>query len=254
MPSPFPGMDPYLERPTLWPNVHQRLITYAGDQLQAQLGERYFVAIGERVYLETPERPGYVPDLHLIQRPAPRPAIALEADQPDVVVIDVTEVREVYLEIQDAQTGSRVVTVVEVLSPANKRPGAGRELYLRKQSDVLASGSHLVEVDLLRGGEPTVSLPLTRQRQSPYRVVVSRADDRARRELYAVQLRERLPRVRIPLRAGEPDAVLDLGGVFQEAYERGAYGLRAEYERDPEPPLAPEDAAWARERVAASGR
>jgi len=253
MPSPFPGMDPYLERPTLWPNVHQRLITYAGDQLQAQLGQRYFVAIGERVYLESPGRPGYVPDLHVVERGGERKPAAAEADTPTVVVLEVVEVREVYLEIQDAQTHGEVVTIVELLSPANKRPGAGRELYLKKQADVLASRSHLVEIDLLRAGEATVSLPDAEVSRSPYRVVVSRAEIRTRRELYPIGLRDRLPRVRIPLRTAEADAVLDLQAVLDEAYERGAYDLRAEYDRPPDPPLPAAEEAWAAGRLAGRG-
>lgn len=251
--SPFPGMDPYLEHPSLWPNVHQRLITYASDALQAQLAPRYYVSIGERVYLETPERSVY-PDLWVVERGGPRAATssALEADRPVVVVVEPVERREVFIEIQDPGAGHRVVTVIEVLSPSNKQPGEGRDLYLRKQAEVLASDVHLVEIDLLRGGAPTVALPPPPPGGSQYRVVVTRSTDRTRRELYQVSIRDRLPRVAIPLQAADADAVLDLQAVLIEAYTKGAYGLRVDYEATPAPPLGVEDAEWARGLVGTS--
>jgi len=252
MASPFPGMDPFLEEPGLWPNVHQSLITYARDQLQGQVGARYFVAIGERVYVEEPGRSLY-PDVHVVEASAPgsgRAAPAPAADEPTVILLEEVERREVFLEIQDAASGHRVVTVLEVLSPANKSPGRGRELYLRKQEEVLASEAHLVEVDLLRAGAPTVSLPERFARSSDYRVAVSRSGDRRRRELYGFGLRDPLPRARIPLLADDDDAVLDLGQVLAEAYARGAYARRVRYDGPlPPPPLSPDDMAWVRERA-----
>ncbi len=247
--SPFPGMDPYLEHPTLWPNVHQRLITYASDALQAQLTPRYYVSIGERVYLEAPDRSVY-PDLWVVERGGPRAATAtLEADRPVVVVVEPVERREVFIEIQDPGAGHRVVTVIEVLSPSNKQPGEGRDLYLKKQAEVLASNVHLVEIDLLRGGAPTVALPPSPGGRSGYRVVVTRSTDRTRRELYEVTLRDRLPRVAVPLEVGDTDAVLDLQAVLGEAYTKGAYGLRVDYSVDPTPPLPADDTTWARALV-----
>lgn len=247
--SPFPGMDPYLEHPTLWPNVHQRLITYASDALQAQLTPRYYVSIGERVYLEAPDRSVY-PD----ERDGPRAATAtLEADRPVVVVVEPVERREVFIEIQDPGAGHRVVTVIEVLSPSNKQPGEGRDLYSKKQAEVLASNVHLVEIDLLRGGAPTVALPPSPSVRSGYRVVVTRATDRTRRELYEVTPRDRLPRVAIPLAASDTDAVLDLQAVLSEAYAKGAYGLRVDYSVDPTPPLPADDATWPRALVRGAG-
>lgn len=257
--SPFPGMDPYLEHPSLWPNVHQRLITYASDALQAQLAPRYYVSIGERVYLETPDRSIY-PDLWVVERGGATKTTtpsALEADRPVVVVVEPVERREVFIEIQDPGAGHRVVTVVEVLSSSNKQPGEGRDLYLRKQAEILASDVHLVEIDLLRGGAPTVALPPAPSSSAGYRVVVTRSTDRTRRELYQVSVRDRLPRVAIPLQPADPDAVLDVQAVLDEAYTKGAYGLRVDYATQPVPPLGTDDAAWARElvrRTEAAGR
>jgi hypothetical protein len=245
MKSPFPGMDPWLEHPARWPNVHQSVITYSRDALQRQIGDRYFVSIGERVYVEAPEQTCY-PDVSILeQRRAGGTALEVEADRPVVVILEAVEHREVFLEILDAVSGERVVTVIEVLSPSNKRPGQGRDLYRRKQDAVLASTASLVEIDLLRDGEPTVALPSQRHADSAYRVVVSPAANRFRRELYPIRLRDPLPRVAIPLLEGDRPAVLDLHAVLDEAYEKGGFGRRIDYEKPPLPPLRPEDREWA---------
>lgn len=268
MPSPFPGMDPYLEHPALWPDVHHELAAQLRRQLQERVGPRYYVALGERVYLEAPVAGQLVPDAVVIERPGERaPAAsagsptsaagaagAAVADAPAIVLLDEFEVREPFLEVRDLHREHRVVTVIEVLSPANKRPGAGREEYLRKQHEVLGSAAHLLELDLLRGGAPTVAVPASRATRTAYRVVVARADRRSQREVYERALQDPLPRVAVPLAAPDPDVVLDLPAALALAYEAGAYARRIDYATPPVPPLAPDDAAWARARVAAWGR
>jgi len=253
--GPFPGMDPWLEHPALWPDVHGELIFQIRFLLQQRVRPRYYVAAGERVYLESPREGQLVPDAVVVERhprQAPPGGDGPElADTPTIVAVEAVEVREHFLELRDLRQAERVVTVIEVLSPANKRPGAGRGEYVRKQEEVLASEAHLVEVDLLRGGRHTVALPPDWGERSPYRVVVSRAPERQRREAYLVGLRERLPRVGIPLAPPDADVVLDLSAALEEAYARGAYDVRAGYPEAPAPPLAPADAAWAAERVAA---
>ena len=242
--SPFPGMDPWLEHPAWWPNVHQSLITYSRDALQRVVGDRYFVSIGERVYVETADH-SYYPDVSIVeQRRGRSAALAVDADTPVVVIVEPVEHREVFLEISDAVSGERIVTVIEVLSPANKRPGPGRDLYLHKQAEILASTTNLVEIDLLRDGDPTVAIPSHRRRETAYGVVVSRAADRLRRDLYPIRLLDRLPRVAIPLE-GEDAAVLDLQAVLDETYEKGGFGRRIDYRRPPVPPLSASDQARA---------
>lgn len=253
MPSPFPGMDPWLEHPALFPNLHQRLITYACDALQRGVGDRYFVSIGERVYIEEPEPRSFYPDVHIVERRHGRDAqLAAEADEPRVLLLEPIERREVYLELQDVTTGGTVVTVIEVLSPSNKQTGRGRELYLQKQANVLESTASLVEIDLLRAGEPTVAIPPGSLGAKPYRVVVSPARNRRRREIYAVGMRERLPRVAVPLRERDEPAVLDLQSVLAEAYDKGALHLKIDYTTPPVPPLPAADEAWASEQLAAA--
>lgn len=252
MPSPFPGMDPYLEHPAIWPDVHQGIITYTRDHLRQQLGPGFYLSIGERVYVEFEER-GIYPDVAIIERPrgarAPTgTATAPVADTPRIVHYrTAVERREVFLELRDASRGHRIVTVIEVVSPANKRRGPGRDLYVQKQEEVLASDASLVEIDLLRGADRVVAPTPDPLDKGPYRVVVSRAGDRLQRELYSFDLRERLPRVGIPVVPGVADVVLDLPAILAEAYEKGSYEVRVDYTRDPVPPLERADADWARE-------
>jgi hypothetical protein len=244
-------MDPWLEHPAWWPNVHQRMITYASDTLQKLVGDRYFVSIGERVYVEVPEH-SYYRDVSIVEQRGGRGIpTAVGADTPVVVIVEAVEHREVFLEISDAVSGEQVVTVIEVLSPANKRLGPGRDLYLRKQAEILNSTASLVEIDLLRDGEPTVAVPSHRRAESAYSVVVSPVTDRFRREFYPIRLLDRLPRVSIPLAEGDLPAVLDLQAVLAETYEKGGFGRRIDYSRPPVPPLSAGDQAAALQVLAA---
>jgi hypothetical protein len=170
-----------------------------------------------------------------------------------VVQLEGVEVRQPFLEIRDLRAGKRVVTVIEILSPANKRRGAGHDLYLQKQSEILVSDAHLVEIDLLRAGEPTVAIPPGFAPRSTYRVVVSRSLDRLKREVYPMSLRDRLPRVAVPLAGSDPDVVLDLPGVFAEAYEKGVYARRVDYRETPTPALEGDELAFARDLLRGRG-
>lgn len=249
MSSPFPGMDPYLESRTIWPDLHQSLITYSRDVLQSAIRPRYHAHIGERVYVIHPPRVIY-PDVALTEQPAARaPAgpsgvAVMEPDRPVVISLPPEEVREVFIEILDLTQGGRVVTVIEILSPANKTSGEGRELYLHKQEDVLSSETSLVEIDLLRRGEHTVAIPpyyLIPYQPWHYVISISRATHRERFEVYPLTLRQHLPRVTIPLLESDRDAVLDLQAVFERCYENGAYTDLIDYNEEPDAPLAPDD-------------
>ena len=161
MPSPFPGMDPYLERHNVWPDVHSALIVATRDALAPQVAPAYYVAIEERMYIVALDSAEFVgrPDVAIITAPIEaRPArqtetITAVANVAQTVVLpQFEEVHERYLEIRDAQTHA-VVTAIEILSPSNKAPGEGREAYEEKRRQVLSTRTNLVEVDLLRGGE-----------------------------------------------------------------------------------------------------
>lgn len=135
------------------------------------------------------------------------------------------------------------ITAEELLSPANKRPGADRDQYLAKRHEVLASSAHLVEIDLLRGGQrPPVDDPPA----CDYRVLVSRAEERPRVGIWPLRLTDRLPVVPIPLRAPDPDAELDLQTTLHEIYDKARYQTYI-YDSQPDPPLTPGEEAWTRE-------
>lgn len=256
MPSPFPGMDPYLEDPTLWPGVHQRLITYTADVLQPEVRPRYHARIGERLYVVQPPHPMY-PDVVLVQRPravrearvvAPMADVAtLEADTPVVLAIPPVEHREPFVEIVHT-AGGEVITVIEVLSPANKTPGEGHHLYRRKQQEILDSSVHLVEIDFLSEGPHTVAISeeaLASLKERRYLVSVNRAaTERYQFELYPVPLQRRLPRISVPLREPDPDVVLDLQAVFTRCYDNGGYEDFVDYHRPPPVSLSSEEMVW----------
>jgi hypothetical protein len=248
----FPGMDPYLENPRIWPGVHNALIVYIRDRLQPRLGPRYVAAMEERVYVAEPER-GVVPDVsvRLAQPHRESGGVAVleaEVDEPVVVVAASEEVRESYVTILDLTAGQRVVTVIEVVSPSNKAQGPGRKSYQAKQAEVLASDVHLVEIDLMRGGLHVAAVPepLARQKGSYDTLTcVNRAYDyRETFELYPRLLRDRLPRVRIPLADADPDVPLDIQSVLAQAYDAGRYRDRLDYARPCVPPLNAENQSW----------
>jgi hypothetical protein len=255
----FPGMDPYLEVPELWPGVHNILIVNILNYLRPLLRPRYIAAIEERVFVEGPQQREFIPDVLLKQGRPPREqggTAVLEADEALEVQIPALEMHESYLEILDRHNGQRVVAVLEVLSPANKYAGPGRDSYLAKQREVLASQAHLIEIDLLRRGPHTLAVPewIARQHASyDYLICVNRADGlRDRFRLYPRPLRQRLPRISVPLTDGDPDVVLDVQAVLAQTYEAGSYRERLRYDRPCVPSLSAEDQAWADELIRAA--
>jgi hypothetical protein len=144
------------------------------------------------------------------------------------------------VEIRDRRN-RRIVTVVELLSPANKTPGADRDAYLGKRGEILAGQTNLVEIDLRRGGKRPHPPDLP---PCDYYALVSRYEDRPNVGFWPIALRERLPIVQVPLAAPDPDAHLDLQSVLDRTYDAAGFGSYI-YSETPEPALAPDDAAWA---------
>ncbi len=150
------------------------------------------------------------------------------------------EFREGYLEIREVAT-KQVVTVIEVLSPTNKRFGKGRVAYEQKRREVLGSRTHLVEIDLLRSGKP---MPIQGSSvQSNYRILVSRGDRRPRAELYVFNIQDAIPTFPLPLRS-EDVPTINLHPLLELAYERAGYGVVIDYNREPVPALSEADTAW----------
>jgi len=247
MPSPFPGMDPHLEHPDLWPDVHNRLIAALGDDLSLILRPRYYVALEERTYLEEPGELAFIgrPDLTVVRRSGPSESGPESRRTPAVVEVELPmaePVRETYLEVRSVPAGE-VVTVIELLSPGNKRSETGRRVYLEKREVILSTRTSLVEIDLLRGGEPmpTLGPPVV----SDYAVLVSRPHRRPKADLITFGVRDPIPTFPLPLRKGEEEPMVDLGRVLHALYDRASYDLRIDYRRETVPPLSPADAEWA---------
>ena len=260
MPGSFPGMDPYLEAPERWPDVHQSLITYIRDALQPLIRPRYLARMGERVYvLPTPHV--MYPDVLIMHPPLreatvayldwvvqvdedPKPADA--ADRPVVLTLDPVEHREPFVEIV-AAGGGDVITVIEVLSPANKAPGEGHRQYRRKQRELLASAVNLVEIDFLSQGVWTIAWEEELRGILPphrYCVNVRRAAHPDRREVYPIPLKRHLPRIALPLRAPDADVMVDLAAIFAQCYDNGGYAELVDYGVAPLAPLTEDEAVW----------
>ena len=178
MNCPFPGMDPYIERPALWPDFHDSLITYIREQLQPVLRPRYAALTQDRLVLVEHDRPVY-PDVSVIETGTTdsdggTAVLAPPVDQP--LVIELEEFREPVIHIIEPAAGNRVVTSIEILSPDNKSSGSGLDSYQRKRSELLDSGANLVEIDLLRAGQRRYpeSNSVADRLSSPYVVLVTR--------------------------------------------------------------------------------
>lgn len=255
MPSPFPGMDPWLEQH--WGDVHTRLVTYCSDRLQSALPRDLRARVEERVYLEWEEEGevggrSVVPDIRVVEYPHAGPKTAtdvavLEADPALRVTPFDESTTERFIEIRDFSTGGRLVTVIEILSRANKTPGRGRVSYLKKRDELHEARVNLVEIDLLRSGEPIDAIPrgeLPEEYHTPYLVTVSREELESREyNLYKVPLDRRLPVIAVPLRPGDSDVLLELQAVLNDAYDRGGYDI-IDYRKPPQPPLSGEVANW----------
>lgn len=282
MPIPFPGMNPYMEHPDLWPNIHQKMIAALANQLETQLPASYKVRLRERHYrvsgedslvvgspgldwgadradgLDHPEMP-FVRDRHPGSHPGSHPdpnahhaisqlesnlnshptdaqknpeiSASLRINQPISVLIPVPQkIYETYLEIINL-TGD-IVTVIEALSPKKKRPGRGRTLYERHRETIFGSPIHFVEIDLLRGWEP--SSIYGPDEAGDYRILISRSEQRPRAELYTWTVTEPIPPVVLPL-SGHEGLLFCLKSVVDQACDRT--DLLVNYQQDPLPPL-----------------
>lgn len=248
--SPFPGMDPYLEHPEIWPGVHLLLIAALAESLSPQLRPKYSVSVEVRMYETTGEQSLLVgiPDVAVQknQRKAEetyqKVAVAEPMTQPKTVRVPMPiTVRQGFLEVREVAS-KEVVTAIELLSPINKRAGRGRQTYESKRQKVFGSKTHLVEIDLLRAHQP-MSL-FGENLESHYRVLVSRSESRPQAQLYSFNVTEQLPVFLMPLKAQDSEPTIDLQALLTDIYQRSDYDLKLDYRQDPIPPFSEESTAW----------
>jgi hypothetical protein len=261
MPSPFPGIDPYLEQPAFWSLFHSRLIVAIADAVAPQILPKYYIEVETRTYLEdaNSELLVGIPDAVVLSakesRLSPSPDVAsatsfvaTESRPQQVQLPTGLEIRERYLEIRELGTDA-VITVIEVLSPKNKRSGKGRVVYEQKRQRILDSASHFIELDFLRLDEP---MPMTAAVSDwNYRILVSRSEERPTADLYGFTLLEPIPVFPLPLKLGDAEPLIELQPIFNGVYDRAGYQFRLDYRQPvPPPPLSNADKQWLDELLA----
>jgi hypothetical protein len=219
MPSPFPGMDPYLEDGPLWPAFQHQLVLCLYQILLPGLVDRYRARVGQR---------------HYVTEQALFTSVLREEHQED------------YIEIRQRGDG-HLVTLLDVVSPANKTSPAGRAAYLDKRREGRAGNANLVELDLVLQGQPTLEYSRDGLPDWDYAVTVTRSTQPERYEIYTATLQKKLPKFRLPLASDDRDTVLDLHTVFTRCYDQGGFAARIDYQRDPPAPLNAEDQKWLQE-------
>lgn len=277
---PFPGMDPYLEVPDIWPDFHDRLAATLSAQLNAQLPTSYYARLQKRPELGIIWEGGVihriVPDVMVLRHPQPRGQVKPVGETAAVAVLDqprteatagvelriqTDPMQHHFVEILDVRQGHKLVTLIEIVNPSNKQPGPDRRAYETKQQEVLSSDANLIELDLLRSGRRLLPYPelvaAVDSLEADYLVLLNRnalrQDYWMDYTLYPIALREPLPCIPIPLAGSDPDVLLDLQVVVNRVYREGPYLRAIDYTRPPELPLNETETVWVDERLRAVG-
>jgi hypothetical protein len=242
-------MDPYLESPEFWPSVHHRLITIFADQLSPLLAPKYFVDLESYVIIDqmSTKEIDVVPDVTITELDNSindlDTAVAIAPAPLRLTIPIPMPTRLTNLRVKQSEN-EELVTVIELLSPVNKRAGDGRQKYLKKRNAFFDAEVHFIEIDLLRKWP---RMPFLEEfiPESDYLAMVSKAYERPRCDVWPIGLRQPLPVLPVPLLLPDPDVPLDLGKALRTAYERARYDLRIDYQKPPIPPLKQADAVWA---------
>ena len=257
MPSPFPGMDPWLEGP-LWSTMHSQLAAEIARQLSPRLLPRYVALTNEWFVLADPEgvsisTPDLYPDVGIQEtrriRESDDATATAVASPVQLTTVMPARIPQVSVEIRDTER-RRLVTAIELLSPSNKR-GKGRRQYRERRRRIFSTSAHLLEIDLLRKGrrvpmrEP---LPV-----GDYFVLLCRAEQRPLTDVWPIRLSDPLPQVPVPLLRGDADVTLDLQAAFTAVYDVIGYRYLVDYSQPPRVALTAEQGAWAHECLTAAG-
>ncbi len=258
MKSPFPGMDPYLE--PRWLDVHSRLNIYASDAINPLLPPGLLARSEERAIVASDEADvrDIGPDVSVFERGLAEPTwdsggVQTAVAEAVCVHLPKREIKQRYLEIRDARSDGRVITVIEFVSPTNKYAGDGLTKYRQKQVECRDANVNLVEIDLTRVGDRSLIMPvdrLKRKDRTTYQAWVSRAGELEKGWAYRLPLTQRLPAVPIPLRPTDRDVLLDLQSLIDQIYEKARYAEDIDYSEPLRPPLSPAEAEWAAKLIA----
>jgi len=263
--SPFPGMNPYLEHPAFWASFHTRLMVAIADTLAPLLRPQYYIEVETRTYKEHEDGEDEDDEL-LVGIPDAAVLVASSSKQrseqlqgeaegtltqklPQLVTLPMPlTVKERYLEVRELGTDA-VITVIEVLSPKNKRKGKGRVAYERKRRRILGSLSNLIEIDLLRGHPPMTMMGQVQP--TDYRIVVSRSEQRPKADLYSFNLPEPIPEFPLPLKPEDEEVMVPLQVIVEGVCDRAGYNDRIDYRQPiPPPKLSEADQQWVDELLA----
>ena len=214
MPSPFPGMDPYLEDEKLWPGFHHQFINCLYQFVVPGLADRYKARLGQRVY--TTEQALFT-------------SVVREEHQ------------EEYIEIRQ-RSDNRLITLLEVVSPANKANLTGRKAYLDKRREARSAGANLVEIDLVLQGQSTWDYSRDTLPPSDYTVTLNRSNLPDRYEICPTTLQKKLPRFKLPF--PDNDVLIDLQTVFTRCFDQGGFAAKIDYKRNPPTKISDEDRQW----------
>ena len=239
--NPFPGMNPYLENPAIWPDFHFSLVAGLANALGSRLPHNYRIDLQQRVEVEAPPGNSFSMAASVVDAPS---------DESAVVRVRIPrEVKVISLRVETVPE-REVVTVVEALSLTNKRPGEGRRQYIRKREAIVGGLVNLVEIDLLRRWEP---MPLeTPPPVSDYRILVCWGVESPGALLYPFMVRQRIPKFTLPLLSDDEESApeVDLGPIVDTMHQTARYGLIARYHQPPpEPAFEPEVQEWINGRV-----
>lgn len=216
MPSPFPGMDPYLEDERFWPAFQHQFVHCLFQILLPGLVDRYRARVGQRQYV---------------------------TEQPLFTSVIREERLEEFIEIRQRGDG-KLVTLIDVVSPTNKTDPKGRDAYHEKRQEAKTTSASLVEVDLVLRGEPMLEYSREGLPEWDYAVTVTRAAQPDRYEIYTSTLQKRLPRFKLPLATDDRDTVLDLQAAFARCYDQGGFANQIDYGKNPPSPLDEGDRRW----------
>ena len=263
MPSPFPGMDPYLESPAYWPGFHTRFVVALSDAIVTALPPGYYAEVEQHVWLEDEpgddRHPFAIPDTYVADDGTDgsgtatltrKKTKAVSAATTEVLLPKLKKRPHKYVAIVD-QPGNRVVTVIELLSPSNKT-GEDRDQYLLKRAEFFATKVNLVELDLLRDGE---RMPFGKPKppKADYYALVGRGDHFPKASVWAWTVRDPCPVLPVPLKPADGDIELDLKPCFDHTFDGAGYRTRLRYDQSPDSPLRVADAEWATEKVLPKG-